>query len=194
MNSFMGYLFGKLVVLMVFIGILSCSTKAQESEDMQTVYDFTVKDINGNDVSLSEYKGKVLLIVNVASQCGYTKQYTGLQKLYETYKDKGFAVLGFPCNQFGGQEPGTEEEIMTFCQTNYNVTFPMFSKIDVNGDNAHPLYTYMKAQAKGVLGTQAIKWNFAKFLVDKNGKVSDRIGTQTAPEALTEQIEKLLSE
>ena len=193
MRGFMNILVGKMALVALILGFLSCSSKAEEAISDKTVYDFTVKDINGNEVSLSDYKGKVLLIVNVASECGYTKQYTGLQKIYDTYKDKGFVVLGFPCNQFGGQEPGTEEDIKSFCITNFGVTFPMFSKIDVNGDNAHPLYTYMKAQEKGVLGTQAIKWNFAKFLVDKNGNVVDRIGTQTTPESLTAQIEELLA-
>lgn len=183
----------RLSAFLVIFGILACSTNAEENMATGSVYDFTVKDIEGKDVSLSEYKGKVMLIVNVASKCGYTKQYSGLQKIYEKYKDRGFVVLGFPCNQFGGQEPGTEEDIKSFCETSFGVTFPMFSKIDVNGDNAHPLYTYMKAQAKGILGSQAIKWNFAKFLIDKDGKVVDRIGTQTDPEAITPKIEELLN-
>ncbi|MBX3044574.1 MAG: glutathione peroxidase [Candidatus Kapabacteria bacterium] len=190
--SLAGVLNGKILLLVLIFGIISCTTKAEEQVDIKNVYEFTVKDIDGNDVTLSKYDGKVLLIVNVASQCGYTKQYAGLQKLYEQYKDKGFVVLGFPCNQFGSQEPGTEEEIKTFCETSFGVTFPMFSKIDVNGDNAHPLYVYLKSQAKGTLGTQPIKWNFAKFLVDKEGNVVDRIGTQTSPESLTTQIEELL--
>jgi len=176
----------------MILGFFSNSV-SKEATNASSVFDFTVKDISGKDVSLSQYKGKVILIVNVASQCGYTKQYTGLEKIYKQYKDKGFVILGFPCNQFGGQEPGTEEDIKTFCSTNYGVTFPMFSKIDVNGENANPLYVYLKSQAKGILGTQPIKWNFAKFLVDKNGKVVDRIGTQTEPESLTKQIEELLS-
>jgi glutathione peroxidase len=184
---------GKMALIAFIFGIFSCSTKAEEAMSDKTVYDYNVIDINGNEVSLSEYKGKVMLIVHVASECGYTKQYTGLQQIYDTYKDKGFVVLGFPCNQFGGQEPGSEEDIKSFCTTNFGVTFPMFSKIDVNGDNAHPLYIYLKSQEKGVLGTQAIKWNFAKFLVDKNGNVVDRIGTQTTPESLTAQIEELLA-
>lgn len=186
-------LVGKLILIVLFIGVFSCTSKAEDNVAGKSIYEFAVKDIDGNDVSLSEYKGKVILIVNVASQCGFTKQYTGLQKLYDTYKDKGLVVLGFPCNQFGGQEPGTEEEIKDFCNTNYGVNFPMFAKIDVNGDNAHPLYVYLKAQAKGVLGSQAIKWNFAKFLVDKEGNVVDRLATTTTPESMTEQIEKLLN-
>jgi glutathione peroxidase len=150
-------------------------TTAKEGEKMaESVYEFTVKDIDGNDVKLSEYKGKTLIFVNVASKCGFTPQYEGLQALYEKYKDKGLVILGFPCNQFGSQEPGTNEEIKEFCSVNYGVTFPMFDKIDVNGKEAHPLYDYLRSQAKGTLGTEAIKWNFTKFLVDKNGKVIDR--------------------
>jgi len=184
------------VVLSIVVVSFSCTSETKESDKMmsENIYGFNVTDIDGNEVSLNEYKGKVVLIVNVASKCGYTKQYTGLQAIYEKYKDQGFVVLGFPCNQFGGQEPGTEKEIKEFCEANFNVTFPMFSKIDVNGDNTHPLYKYLKSNAKGTLGTQDIKWNFAKFLVNKNGVVQDRIGTQTTPESMTEQIEKLLAE
>lgn len=186
--------FNVFLLLVVIYGIFPNYSKAEDNVSASSVYDFKVKDINGKEISLSDYKGKVLLIVNVASNCGYTKQYSGLQKLYNTYKDKGLVVLGFPCNQFGAQEPGTEKEIKTFCESNYNVSFPMFSKIDVNGDDAAPLYKYLKSNAKGTLGTQPIKWNFAKFLVNKKGKVVDRIGTQTAPESMVEQIEKLLAE
>lgn len=184
----------KYTIYIAVFAFFSFSCNAEDNMSDKTVYDFTVKDIKGNDVSLSDYKGKVLLIVNVASECGYTKQYIGLQKLYETYKDKGLVVLGFPCNQFGGQEPGDEKQIQSFCETNFGVTFPMFSKIDVNGDKAHPLYEFMKSRAKGTLGTQAIKWNFAKFLIDKNGNVADRIGTQSTPESMAGQIEKLLAD
>jgi glutathione peroxidase len=184
------------VVLSIVVVSFSCTSETKESEKMlsENIYGFNVIDIDGKEVSLSDYEGKVLLIVNVASKCGYTKQYTGLQAIYEKYKDQGFVVLGFPCNQFGGQEPGTEKEIKEFCEANFDVTFPMFSKVDVNGDNTHPLYKYLKSNAKGTLGTADIKWNFAKFLVDKNGVVQDRIGTQTTPESLTEQIEKMLAE
>lgn len=196
--KFMIYLFvsffSKFAIVTAMIMAFTFSMNAEDNMSNKSVHDFTVKDIDGNEVSLSKFKGKVLLIVNVASECGYTKQYSGLQSLYKTYKDKGLVVLGFPCNQFGGQEPGTEEQIKSFCESNFGVEFPMFAKIDVNGDNAHPLYVYMKSEAKGTLGTQAIKWNFAKFLVDKNGKVVDRIGTQTTPESMTSQIEKLLKE
>jgi glutathione peroxidase len=159
----------------------------------KTVYDFNVKAIDGNNVSLNDYKGKVLLIVNVASKCGYTSQYKGLQALYEKYKDKGLVVLGFPCNQFGSQEPGTNKEIMDFCTSTYGVTFPMFDKINVNGDDAHPLYKYLTEKVTGLLGTKSIKWNFTKFLIDKNGIPIDRYGSMASPEGISEDIEKLLN-
>jgi glutathione peroxidase len=157
-----------------------------------SVYDFSAKTIRGEEQSLADYKGKVLLIVNTASKCGFTPQYKELQELYEQYRDRGFVVLGFPCNQFGHQEPGTEEEIEQFCQVNYGVTFPMFAKVDVNGENAHPLFQYLKEKAPGVLGTKAIKWNFTKFLVDRNGNVVARFASQTRPSELKSEIEKLL--
>ncbi len=158
----------------------------------QSIYDFTVKDIDGNDVSMSKYKGKVLLIVNVASKCGFTGQYKGLEKLYDDYKDKDFMVLGFPCNQFSNQEPGTNKEIKEFCDLTFKVEFDMFSKIDVNGDTAHPLYKFLKKEAKGAFGSESIKWNFTKFLVDKNGKVITRFATTTNPENIRKDIENLL--
>lgn len=157
-----------------------------------SIYDFRVKTIRGEEQSLADYKGKVLLIVNTASKCGFTPQYKELQELYEQYRDRGFVVLGFPCNQFGHQEPGTEEEIEQFCQVNYGVTFPMFAKVDVNGENAHPLFQYLKEKAPGVLGTKAIKWNFTKFLVDRNGNVVARFASQTKPSELKNEIEELL--
>lgn len=157
-----------------------------------SVYDFSAKTIRGEEQSLVDYKGKVLLIVNTASKCGFTPQYKELQELYEQYRDRGFVVLGFPCNQFGHQEPGTEEEIKQFCQANYGVTFPMFAKVDVNGESAHPLFQYLKEKAPGVLGTKAIKWNFTKFLVDRNGNVVARFASQTRPSELKSEIEKLL--
>jgi glutathione peroxidase len=157
-----------------------------------SVYDFTAKTIRSEEQSLADYKGKVLLIVNTASKCGFTPQYKELQELYEQYRDRDFVVLGFPCNQFGHQEPGTEEEIEQFCQVNYGVTFPMFAKVDVNGENAHPLFEYLKEKAPGVLGTKAIKWNFTKFLVDRNGNVVARFASQTRPSELKSEIEKLL--
>ncbi|MFX3625308.1 MAG: glutathione peroxidase [Ectobacillus sp.] len=159
-----------------------------------SVYNFQVKTIQGEKKHLQDYKGKVLLIVNVASKCGFTKQYQGLQKLYEKYKECGFEVLGFPCNQFMGQEPGNEAEIASFCELHYGVTFPMFSKVDVNGASAHPLFQYLCNKAPGMLGFKAIKWNFTKFLVDRNGKVVSRFAPQKAPQELQEAIEKLLRE
>lgn len=155
------------------------------------IYDFTVKDIQGNDLSLEKFKGKVMLIVNTASNCGFTKQYDGLQKLYEKYKDQGFVVLGFPCNQFGKQEPGDEKEIANFCTDTFNVTFPMMSKIEVNGENAHPLYKFLKKEKGGILGDE-IKWNFTKFLVDKEGNLVARFAPQKTPEDIESDIKELL--
>ena len=156
--------------------------------------DFTAQDISGSPVDLSKYKGKVLLIVNTASNCGFTPQYKGLEQVYEQFKDKGAVVLGFPCNQFGGQEPKAEAEIGAFCEKNFGVTFPLFSKVDVNGDAAHPLFQHLKKEAPGLLGTQAIKWNFTKFLVKKDGSVYKRYSPQTSPQELVADIEKLLAE
>lgn len=157
------------------------------------IYDFFVKDINGQEVSMSKYKNKILLIVNVASKCGFTPQYEGLEKLYETYKDKNFMILGFPSNQFSQQEPGTNEEIKSFCSLTYGVKFDMFSKIDVNGKNEIPLYTYLKKEATGIFGTKNIKWNFTKFLINKNGKVIQRYATITKPKDIKKDIEIQLS-
>lgn len=156
------------------------------------IYSFKVKTIDGNETSLESFKGKVMLIVNVASKCGFTPQYKGLEELYREYKGKGLEVLGFPCNQFGAQEPGDENEIKNFCSLTYDVSFPMFAKVDVNGENTHPLYSYLKKKEKGLLGTEAIKWNFTKFLVDKQGNVVDRFAPQTKPEDLKKKIEPLL--
>ncbi len=171
--------------------LLSINIYAKEI-NMSTIYDFKLRTINGKDTTLEPYKGKVLLIVNVASKCGYTPQYDGLETLYTKYKDKGFVVLGFPCNQFGSQEPGSEAEIQNFCRVNFGVTFPMFSKINVNGENTHPLYQYLKSEQPGILGTEAIKWNFTKFLVDKEGHVVERFGSSTKPSELEDKIEALL--
>ncbi|MDG4656289.1 glutathione peroxidase [Ectobacillus antri] len=157
-----------------------------------SVYQFEVKTITGETKTLQDYAGKVLLIVNVASKCGFTPQYKGLQALYEQYKEQGFEVLGFPCNQFMAQEPGDEAEIASFCELNYGVTFPMFAKVDVNGDHAHPLFKYLCEQAPGMLGLKAVKWNFTKFLVDRDGNVIERFAPQTAPEDLKSAIEKHL--
>ena len=159
---------------------------------MASVYDFTVKNIRGKDVKLDAYKGKPLLIVNTASECGFTPQYKGLETLYQKYHGKGLEILGFPCNQFGAQEPGTEKEIESFCEVNYGVTFPLFAKVDVNGDNAAPLYRHLKKEKPGLLGSEAIKWNFTKFLVDRKGNVVERYAPNAEPESITGDIEKLL--
>lgn len=154
-------------------------------------YDYKVKNISGEEVSMSDYKGKVVLIVNTASKCGFTKQYEGLEERYEKYKDQGFVILGFPCNQFGAQEPGGNEEIKNFCTSTFSVTFPMMSKIDVNGDDADPLYKFLKKEKGGILGDD-IKWNFTKFLIDREGNVVDRFASQKTPKALEKEVEKLL--
>lgn len=159
---------------------------------MSDAYTFSAKDIHGSDQSLEQYRGKVSLIVNTASKCGFTPQYKGLQKLYDQLHARGFEVLAFPCNQFGRQEPGSAEEIQEFCSLNFQTTFPLFQKIDVNGDDAHPLYQYLKSAQPGVLGSEAIKWNFTKFLVDKNGQVVQRYAPQTKPSAIQADIEALL--
>jgi len=156
-------------------------------------YDFSAKSITGEEVSMSQYEGKVVLVVNVASECGFTPQYEGLEKLYKTYHSEGLEILGFPSNQFGGQEPGTEQEIQNFCKLNFGVTFPLFEKIEVNGDNTHPLYLFLKSEATGFLGSEGIKWNFTKFLIDKEGLVIDRYGSATKPEKIAKDIEKLLA-
>jgi len=159
---------------------------------MSTVYDFSAKTLGGEDISLDQFRGNVLLIVNVASQCGFTPQYAGLEALHRKYAPKGFAVLGFPCNQFGSQEPGDAAEIAQFCSRNYDVTFPMFAKIEVNGTGAHPLYQFLKAEQKGLLGTEPIKWNFTKFLIDRAGQVTGRFAPTTKPAELEPDIERLL--
>lgn len=153
---------------------------------MSTIYDFKVTDIDGQEKNLSEYKGKKMLIVNVASKCGFTPQYKGLEEIYE--KHDNLVVLGFPCNQFGAQEPGSEEEIKSFCDLTYKVTFPMFAKVDVNGSNAHPLFEYLKEQAPGLMGSKAIKWNFTKFLVDEDGQVLKRFAPQDKPESIAKEL------
>ncbi|HEY1147255.1 MAG TPA: glutathione peroxidase [Pseudoduganella sp.] len=161
---------------------------------MTGIYDFQAESLAGNPVDLAKFQGKVLLIVNTASQCGFTPQYKGLEELQRQFGARGFEVLGFPCNQFGQQEPGNASDISGFCERNYGVSFPMFSKIDVNGDNAHPLYKYLKQAAPGLLGTQGIKWNFTKFLIRKDGSVHERYAPTTKPEELASDIEKLLAE
>ena len=159
---------------------------------MNSVHDFKAKALSGEDVSIADFRGKVLLIVNTASKCGFTSQYAGLETLYEELAPRGFAVLGFPCNQFGQQEPGDAQEIARFCSLSYHVTFPMFAKIDVNGPSAHPLYDFLKSEKSGLLGIEAIKWNFSKFLVDKEGRVVERYAPTTTPAALKGDIEALL--
>lgn len=161
-------------------------------ENQMSIYDFNVKTIDAQEISMSKYKGKVLLIVNVASKCGFTSQYEGLEKLFEKYKNEDFMVLGFPSNQFANQEPESDDKIKEFCSLTYDVKFDMFSKIDVNGEKASPLYTFLKSSQKGILGTEDIKWNFTKFLVDKNGNVVDRFAPTTTPESIEKDILKLL--
>jgi glutathione peroxidase len=158
----------------------------------ENLYEIKVKDIRGSEKSMGDFEGKVLLIVNVASQCGFTPQYKELQEIYEKYKNQGFEVLGFPCNQFGGQEPGSDDEIKKSCEMNFGVSFPMFSKVEVNGEGAHPLFKLLKSKAKGVLGTEAIKWNFTKFLINRKGEVIDRFASTTSPKSISLEIEKLL--
>jgi glutathione peroxidase len=157
-----------------------------------TLYDFSARLIDGTEQPLSAYRGEVVLVVNVASKCGFTPQYAGLEKLWVDYKDRGLVVLGFPCNQFGSQEPGTETEIAAFCDLNYNVSFPMFSKVVVNGRGAHPLYQWLRRKAPGLLGMQAVKWNFTKFLIDRNGNQVTRFGSDVEPADIAGPIEALL--
>jgi glutathione peroxidase len=159
---------------------------------MSSLYEFEVKTLDGKTTTMGEFKGKVLLIVNTASLCGFTPQYEGLQKLYRKYQERGLVVLGFPCDQFGHQEPGGAGEIADFCTTRFSITFPLFEKIDVNGSNAHPLYVYLKENKSGLLGTEAIKWNFTKFLVNRQGEVVNRYAPTTTPESLEKDIEALL--
>jgi len=174
-------------ILFILLITLQCLTGASMS-----IYDIEVKTIDGQTITMDKYKNRVMLIVNVASKCGFTGQYEGLEALHVKYAEKGLSVLGFPCNQFMSQEPGTEAEIKSFCSLTYGVKFDMFSKIDVNGDNAHPLYKFLKEKEPGFLGSEAIKWNFTKFLVDKNGNVVGRYGSSTKPEEIEADIEKLL--
>lgn len=159
-----------------------------------SIFDMKIKTINGEEQSMSTYKGKVLVIVNTASKCGFTPQYKALQELYERYQSEGLEILGFPCNQFMSQEPGDEEEIKSFCQLNYGVTFPMFAKVDVNGSDAHPLFTHLTKEAPGLLGSKAVKWNFTKFLIDRHGKAVERFSPNTDPKEMEEKIQQLLKE
>lgn len=159
---------------------------------MSTVYDFAAKTIDGHELALDAYRGKVLLVVNVASKCGFTPQYKGLEELWRKYKDQGLVILGFPCDQFGHQEPGDENEIKNFCSLSYDVSFPMFAKVDVNGATSHPLYQHLKQAAPGLLGTEGIKWNFTKFLIDRNGKPVKRYAPVDTPARIEADIAKLL--
>ena len=159
----------------------------------ESFYDFKANDINGKEVSMSNYEGKVVLIVNVASSCGFTPQYEGLQKLYDEHKEQGLEILAFPCNQFGEQEKGGGEEIKNFCEKNYSITFPIFEKVEVNGNDAHPIFKFIKEQKKGFMGTESIKWNFSKFLLSKNGEVIKRYGSLDVPENLEADIKQLLT-
>jgi len=160
---------------------------------MTSAYDFTAKTIDGAQLSLASYRGKTLLVVKVASKCGFTPQYTGLEALYRKFKDRGLVVLGFPCDQFGHQEPGDESEIKSFCATNYDVSFPLYAKVEVNGDNAHPLYKWLKSEKAGILGTEAIKWNFTKFLIGRNGEVLKRFAPTDTPEKIETDVVPLLA-
>ena len=173
------------LVLLIFSSI-------NAKENQMSIYDFNVKTIDGQEISMSKYKGKVVLIVNVASKCGFTSQYEGLEKLFEKYKNENFMVLGFPSNQFANQEPESNEKIKEFCSLTYDVKFDMFSKVDVNGENEAPIYKFLKSNQKGILGSENIKWNFTKFLVDKNGNIVDRFAPTTSPEAIEKDIIKLL--
>ncbi len=159
---------------------------------MNKIHEFTATSLDGTPTKLDKYAGKVMLVVNTASKCGFTPQFKGLQKLYDDYNGRGLEILGFPCNQFGAQEPGSESEIGTFCQMNYGVGFPMFEKVDVNGNDAHPVYKYLSEAAPGLLGTKEIKWNFTKFLIDREGKVLKRYAPNVEPEEMKCDIEKLL--
>ena len=185
-----------LLGLFCILLINSCATKEEimaKEKDIKDIYSFSADSIDGEQIQLNKYQGKVLLIVNTASHCGFTPQYAGLQKLYDKYKDQGFIVLGFPCNQFGSQEPGDNKNIRNFCQLNYGVTFPMFAKINVNGDKAHPLFQYLRETKSGLLGNN-IKWNFTKFLINKQGVPVERYASITSPEKIEKEIEKLLGE
>jgi len=164
----------------------------QQRHLMNTIYNFSAVTLDGSELSLATFKDKALLIVNVASKCGFTPQYAGLEALYRKYAEQGFVVLGFPCDQFGHQEPGDPEEIRRFCSVNYDISFPLFAKIEVNGNNAHPLYLHLKASAKGLLGSEAIKWNFTKFLVDRQGKVIRRYAPTDTPEKIETDLRHVL--
>ena len=176
--------------IMLVLSLIFSSINAKENQ--MSIYDFNVKTIDGQEISMSKYKGKVLLIVNVASKCGFTSQYEGLEKLFEKYKNEDFMILGFPSNQFANQEPESNDKIKEFCSLTYDVKFDMFAKVDVNGENEAPIYKFLKSNQKGILGTENIKWNFTKFLVDKNGKVVKRYAPSTKPSEIEKDILDLL--
>lgn len=178
----------KYIIVLIGVLMFSTSTKAISAESL---HELSAVRIDGSEEKLSKYEGKVILVVNVASECGFTKQYKGLQEVYDKLEEKGLVIMGFPCNQFGGQEPGSNEEIQEFCSINYAVTFPMYEKIDVNGENTHPVYQFLKTNSNGFI-TSDIKWNFTKFLVDQNGKVVERYASKVKPSEIIEDIEKLL--
>lgn len=178
---------------MLFITFAVLSMSAMQAQEVKNIYQFDAKDIKGKNTSLKSFKGKVVLIVNTASKCGLTPQYEGLETLYKNYKNKGFVILGFPCNQFMGQEPGTSDEIQKFCSIKYNITFPLFEKIEVNGDKTNPLYQYLKSELP-LDGKNDIRWNFEKFLIDRDGKPLKRFAPKTKPVELTTEIEELLSQ
>ena len=177
----------------VFEATLSNDILMNGRNVMTTIYDFQAELLEGEQKNLADYQGKVLLVVNTASQCGLTPQFEGLEKLYQDYQQQGLVILGFPCNQFANQDPSSNEEIGSFCQRNYGVSFPMFAKVDVNGSNAHPIYKYLTSEAKGILGSESIKWNFTKFLINQNGEVIKRYSPTTKPEKIGKDIQKLLA-
>jgi glutathione peroxidase len=183
----------KLLLILLLLSSFTWCENIQQGEEMK-IYDFNVSTIDGQATNLKKYKGKVMLIVNVASKCGFTPQYEGLETLYKKHGEEGLAILGFPCNQFLSQEPENEGKIKIFCTTTYDVTFDMFSKIDVNGEHTHPLYVYLKNKAKGMLGTDSIKWNFTKFLINRKGEVVKRYGSNTTPEDIEKDIVALLKQ
>jgi len=185
-------MFNKKFNVYIIIIMFSFFTKTM-SDNSKTFFDFKINSINGNELDLSTFNGKTILLVNVASKCGFTKQYDDLQKLYDIYKDKGLVVIGVPSNQFGGQEPGSNEEIQSFCSLNFQTTFPVFGKINVNGEQADPLYKYLTEVQPGILGTKKIKWNFTKFLINKNGEVVKRFASSTKPKDISNSIEALIS-
>lgn len=193
LKRFSSFFYFKFVILWGMLVLINSGCATNEVMMEKNIYGFSAKSIDGETIKLDKYRGKVLLIVNTASKCGFTSQYQGLEKIYKKYKDQGFTVLGFPCNQFASQEPGNEKAIKDFCQINYGVTFPLFEKIEVNGDNAHPLYKYLTRAQSGLFG-DAIKWNFTKFLINKEGVPVDRFAPITKPGSITDDIEKLLAE